>query len=212
MPSPRVGTGRYFALLVLIVLNYHCLLVYELGYIHCCNTGCIKKHNASCCMRNCGKSPILCWILIPLHALFMLGFVAWDAHSLSLEAPRIFNETEWNKFKNHSENDIYVEEAEGYLGDVALMLGDVLLMKHLVGKHVSLRANDGNVSVFLETHQHLIPEDVEHESVPLLGGSERRSSTGGSRDIRHQPSATLHQTVESLHSVQAGESASIVEV
>jgi len=53
----------------------------------------------------------------------------------------------------------------GFIEDVALLLGDVLLLQHLVGKMQIMWLRDLNVSLFMETHAHIIP----HERQPLHG-------------------------------------------
>jgi hypothetical protein len=77
-----------------------------------------------------------------------------DIYSLGEEGERVFNVTKGAFMDNATYNQL-VSDENTFLSDVALTLGDVLLFKHLVTKHLALKTDDLNVSMFLETHDHI---------------------------------------------------------
>lgn len=70
--------------------------------------------------------------------------------------------------------DLFASPSEGgtllSMSDIALMFGDVLFLKHLVTKWLSLRTKDLNVSLFMEGHVELFDEElIEDHLKGLLG-------------------------------------------
>jgi len=146
----------YAGLLLLVFLNYNWVFLVELGVACCCSQRRATKCAKGCFWKCMGKAPFLTYFLLPLQAAIVCGLIAWDYKDLSHEAPVIFNTSNPNfPNGNNSENKIIEREQEGFLTDIAMMLGDVLLLKHLITKIKSLATHDLTLSAFIETHSHL---------------------------------------------------------
>ena len=92
-------------------------------------------------VTRCGKSGVLLFFALPCLIAAMLYFVVWDVTQIGRKVEVGDDQI---TLKNHA-----------IVTDVALMLGDCLLLRHLIGKWAALRTRDVGVSLFLETHVHI---------------------------------------------------------
>lgn len=129
-----------------------------------------------------------------MQLVCMVFFIYWDIKDLV----------------NEGEISDDVADDEDTLQNIALTLGDALLLRHLLMKFLALATRDVNVSLLLETHVHLHPHDSGHGHGDAAGHTVRHSdeeqpllpaADGFSPTVTAQPGRDIGSEPHNYHQV-----------